>query len=57
MTLHLRVGWEGGERLMDVNPDEDESRPRWEAWIPVIQLIISGVIQIILGLISRGRLF
>ncbi len=39
-----------------VVPNEEDSEPRKILWIKTIQLIIRGVIEIALELISRGRL-
>ncbi len=41
---------------MDAKPPGDDSEPRKILWIVTIQLIIRGAIEIILDLISRGRL-
>ena len=39
---------------MDVDPEQDDPRSRWEPWIPVIQAAINGAVTI-LNLIGQGR--
>lgn len=55
MALQSRVSRKG-ERPMGVTPPpEDDHRPPWGDWIPVIQSLIQGVTGIILELIRQGR--